>query len=621
MPARSKIENLFDLRRDRKAASKTDPKIERRRRDLLHYWSEHPGNWLWGVDETTTEVILPNGVTLEYPGGRPLCFTQVEEADADDSFQPWPSKRKWPHLGWLLDEIHDPDFQGMIGDKARRMMFTTLVLRYFDWCCRFQVGRKFLWSKITEDQAIEQLEEKVRAPNRLLPDWVKDKQPVSESPLNRVNYRKTGSRIRAVAQTAASGEARGGGASGVGIDEAAFQEFAPDILAASREMARKFFLFSTPEVRGRGAKLMKTYLDMPTVREGRGETGFKVRYVTDPRGHPAWKGVIKVVELDDIAVPERRSPEWRAALVAQYPMGEDDPDYKREHLRNWSVGKGDSFFPLFARSPERFILREEEAGIVIRGVSLVRGRDFGERRPACVWLQQDPTTGRLFVEREWLGNHIGAHDARDVIAYASGEIPIQALADGALREVERLNKAADAGKWPRLPWYTTLDGRPWEFIDWSSNEALKTYASVDTEKPEKTDADILAARGTQLRLFNASPQIMAKVLRYLMRDFSDGMPGMLISEYCPLLIEAFSGALQYPRATVTDPEPDIGKWAKNGVHDNVADALGHAAVNLVNLDDIMRATSEAARVGLAGRYEEGGEGGYLDFDEGYNEPY
>lgn len=621
MPARSKTETLFDLRRDRKAASKVDPRTERRRRDLLHHWSEHPRNWLWGVDDTSIEVQLPNGEILYFPKGRPLCFTQVEEADADDAFQPWPSLRRWPHLGWLLDEIHDEGFQGLIGDKSRRMMFTTLVLRYFDWMARFKMGRKFLWSKITEDQAIEQLEEKVRAPNRLLPDWVKERQPVSESPLNRVTYRKTGSRIRAVAQTAASGEARGGGASAIGIDEAAFQEFAPDILAAAREMARKFFVFSTPEVKGRGAKMMKTYLDMPGVKEGREEIGFKVRYVTDPRGHPAWKGVIKVVELDDIAVPERRTVEWREALLAQYPMGEDDPDYKREHLRNWSVGKGDSFFPLFARNPEKYILRGDEAGLVLRSVTVVRGRDFGERRPACVWLQQDPGTGRLFIQHEWLGNHIGAHDARDVIAYASGEIPMNALGDGALREVERLNKAAAGGKWPPLPWYTSLDGRPWEFADWSSNEALKTSSAVDTEKPEKTDADILAASGVMLRLFNASPQIMAKVLRFLMRDFPDGMPGMLISEYCPLLIEAFSGALQYPRATVTDPEPDIGKWAKNGVHDNVADALGHAAVNLVNLDDLKRITSEAARVGLAGRYEEGDGGGYLDFDEGYNEPY
>jgi hypothetical protein len=418
-----------------------------------------------------------------------------------------------------------------------------------------------------------------------------------------------------VAQTAAGGECRGGGATGVGIDETAFQEYAPDILAAAREMARKWFIFSTPNTAGRGAKLMKTYLDMPAIREGQQHDGFCVRYVTDPEGQPAWKGVTKVIEIDDIAVPERRRPEWRAALVAQYPLGEDDPDYKRDHLRNWSVGKGDSFFPLFARNPEKYILRGDEARIILAGQPIVRGRDFGERRPACVWMQIDPATGRLFILREWLGNHIGAHDARDVIAYASGELPLQALKDGALREVERLEKAAAAGEWPHLPWIPVNPARPWEFADWSSYEALKTYASVETEKQEKTDADILAARGVQLRMFHASPKIMAKVLRFLMRDFEDGMPGLLVSEYCPLTIKALAGGLQYPRPTITDPEPDTGKWAKDGVYDNIVEALGHAAVNLVDLSDVERKTADAERLRLAGRYDEGD--GYV-YDEGYD---
>lgn len=601
---------LFDLRRARRSDTRVDPRLERRRRDLLQHWGEHPANWLWGQDDTCEDVQLPDGRTLHFPGGRPLCWTQVEESD-DGAFQPWPSLKKWPHLKWLLDEIHDPGFQGVIGDKARRLMFTTLVLRYFDWWCRFRSGAKFLWSKITEDQAIEQLEEKIRTPHRLLPEWVRQRLPLTMSPLNKVRYPHTGSVIRAVAQTAASGECRGGGATGVGIDEAAFQEYSPDILAAAREMARKWFVFSTPEVKGRGAKLMKTYLDMPTIREGRREVGFAVRYVSDPQGHPAWKGVIKVVELDDVAVPERRNPKWKSALVAQYPLGEDDPDYKREHLRNWTVGKGDSFFPLFARNPEKYILRGEEAKLLLATPLMYRGRDFGERRPACVWLQQDPDTKRVFVVREWLGNHMGAHDARDFIAYASGELSIQLLKDGALREVERVNKEADAGKWPRLPWLPQVPGG-WRFEDWSSNEAVKTYASVETEHQEKTDADILAARGTYLRMFAASPKVMAKVLRYLMRDFEDGLPGIMVSEFCPLTIQAFSGALQYPRPTITDPEPDLGKWAKNGIHDNIAEALGHVVVNIVDLDDVERRTSEAERVRISGRYAEG---------EGYVESY
>ncbi len=80
MPARDKTETtLFRwLKRDLHSARRRDPKLERRRRDLLQHWSEHPRNWLWGTDDTSTEVHLPNGEILLQTEA-PL-LGQVEEA-------------------------------------------------------------------------------------------------------------------------------------------------------------------------------------------------------------------------------------------------------------------------------------------------------------------------------------------------------------------------------------------------------------------------------------------------------------------------------------------------------------------------------------------------------------
>jgi hypothetical protein len=360
---------------------------------------------------------------------------------------------------------------------------------------------------------------------------------------------------------------------------------------------------------------------MPTVREGKNHRiqGFAVRWISDN---------MKVVEIDSDAIPERRDPKWQAGVIAEYPGGETDPDYMRERQRNWSVGRGTGYFQQFGRDPEKYILRGDETGKLFPNVAIGRGRDFGERRPACVWVQKDPNRPRIYVHHELLGDHVGAHDFRDITMFLSGELTFNSLNLVCQQQIGAIDDVCKSKGWPRPPWFPGLanrrnEFRPFLYEDWSSYEAVKTYASAPTDSAEKTDAQILAARGIDLQMFDAKPYDMGKVLIYLLRDQDDGLPGILISEHCPLLIEAFSGALQYRKPTATDPKP--GEWAKNGVHDNVIEALGHVAVNLVDIQDLIDLTTRVERVRLEGRldwgqdaeYREDGEG--LGLDSGYDD--
>ncbi len=298
-------------------------------------------------------------------------------------------------------------------------------------------------------------------------------------------------------------------------------------------------------------------------------------------------------------------------MLAEYPGGETDPDYMRERQRNWSVGRGTGYFQQFASNPERYILRGDETGRMFKDQPIHRGRDFGERRPACIWLQKDPTRPRIYVHHELLGEHIGAHDFRDITMYISGELTMDQMNLTCQQRLADIDAAHRAKGWPTTPWFPGLNNRPGDmrpfiYEDWSSWEARKTSSLVATDAEAKTDEDVLAARGIFLQLFAGKPYDMGKVLIYLLRDQDDGLPGIFISEHCPLLIEAFSGALQYRKPTINNPEP--GEWAKNGVHDNVIEALGHAVANIIDINDLVAMTTEVERVRLEGRQSWGQDG-------------
>ena len=207
---------------------------------LLH-WASHPWNFLTGVDPLNDN--------------RPIYWTKDERDKANPTkCFPW----YWEYLYHFTDLIHRDGL--VVVQKSRQMFVTTVTLGYILWDCLFGEARRWLISKITEDDAVELLRDKIRYPYGKLPAWFRELYPASESPANRMEFSGTDSYIRAVAENAAIGDMRGGTASGVLVDEAAFQREYQKIWNAANPMAAKIIAVSTPEIGNPGARFMKRQL-------------------------------------------------------------------------------------------------------------------------------------------------------------------------------------------------------------------------------------------------------------------------------------------------------------------------------------------------------------------------
>jgi hypothetical protein len=203
-------------------------------------WSQHPWNFL----------------TARGPSDEPLYWTK-DEKDEVNPIKHFPYQ--WEFLYHFVDLVHREPM--VVVQKARQQYITTVTLGIILWDCLFTDARRWLISKITEDDAIELLRDKIRYPYSRLPLWFRRLYPGSASPANRMDFSRSSSYIRAVAENAAIGDMRGGTASGVLVDEAAFQREYPKIWAAATPMAARIIAVSTPEIGNPGARFMKKQID------------------------------------------------------------------------------------------------------------------------------------------------------------------------------------------------------------------------------------------------------------------------------------------------------------------------------------------------------------------------
>jgi hypothetical protein len=217
--------------------SVSNKKEELERKQLLKHMSLHPWNWMTAVD-------------LD---GRPIVWTKDEIASET---RPFPSGKEY--LKEVLEAfIREPR---LFVQKSRQMYVTSLVLLLSLWEIMNLSAQRVILSKVTEDDAFELIRDKVRFPWSQMPEWLKLEWQVSDKPQGIVLAKKTNSVILAVAENAAERECRGGSASRVIIDEAAFQENTPEIFTASDPMARRINVISTPMIGGRGGNFMRAMI-------------------------------------------------------------------------------------------------------------------------------------------------------------------------------------------------------------------------------------------------------------------------------------------------------------------------------------------------------------------------
>jgi hypothetical protein len=205
------------------------------RRRLFSLWMSHPWEWLAGRDEEGQRIILTK-----------------DEADPVSPIKPFPLE---DYLQKLCSLIYDgKTYPLLFFDKPRQILATWLVLLTVDWFCRSLPARLWLVSKSTEEEAKVLLADKIQHVHRHLPAWVQELSTLHHKPAHRYKYVQSGSQIWAVAENAADREFRGNTASGIVIDEAAFQDHFREMVAAAVPMDGRVLALTTANIGNPGAQ-------------------------------------------------------------------------------------------------------------------------------------------------------------------------------------------------------------------------------------------------------------------------------------------------------------------------------------------------------------------------------
>lgn len=181
---------------------------------------------------------------------RPIVWTRNEKSARGED--PFPAKE---YLQWLFYYLRTEPV--VVVPKSRQMIVTTGILTLMLWEIMFLSSWRSILSKVTEDDAEELLENKVRYTYRALPEWLRKSRRVTQTPLGKATCLETNGYILAAAQNIADREARGGTANRLFIDEAAYQDQTRQIVEAGQPMTKHLVLVSSPNASYPGGRFMK----------------------------------------------------------------------------------------------------------------------------------------------------------------------------------------------------------------------------------------------------------------------------------------------------------------------------------------------------------------------------
>jgi len=219
---------------------------------LLRHWGKHPWHFISAKDPIT---------------GNPVINTKDE---IEGKVRPYPAEKEY--LKELVNDLRQDDIRYRVEEtgkkikianvflihKSRQMIVTTTCMLVCLWEILFREAQRVILSKVTEDDAKEILRDKLRSPWANMPHWIKKALPLTQKPEGRATAEKTGSYVLAAAENAAERECRGGTASRLVIDEAAFQDRTKDIFDAGVPMARRITIITTPLPGSPGGKFVRS---------------------------------------------------------------------------------------------------------------------------------------------------------------------------------------------------------------------------------------------------------------------------------------------------------------------------------------------------------------------------
>ncbi len=320
--------------------------------------------------------------------------------------------------------------------------------------------------------------------------------------------------------------------------------------------------------------------------------GFVVRRAPSIPGLEEEKGYVTVT-LSFRADPDKDSLRW---LMKQRMKMPDERSFRREYLLDWTSADGDVFYPEFANQPEKYVDRNVSFN---PKWPVHRSFDFGFRRPACIWAQVNPNTGRVYVLHDLLPSEIDTYSFRDLVMFLSG----QTLLPGKDYEIEQeleelqkrprayslLTKMANAPPW----WEPAGEREPYPipffppgvtFYNYSGTEALKVSATVDSTKKERTDAEVFESAGLALDMSYQSIEAGETLIRKLLLT-DKGKPGLQCSPAASNTISALAGGIVYATPTASNPRPETAK--KDGMFEHVHDALRYCVTHIVEPDAVL----------------------------------
>lgn len=208
---------------------------------LLEKWSTGPWPFLTGVDTD---------------GRTPIIWTTDELSD-DEPVKAFPTAPEFEYLHHVTAEMWGPE-RFWFGNKARQMLITTLCALNILWYAAFRREREIFVSRVKEESAIKLINDKIRAVWNRFPTWIKLALPMDQTPAKVITFEETASTITAVSQNFAVSDARGPTGSLILVDEAAYQDFFPEIWRAVLPMTGRLWAISTANAGNRGAELMRT---------------------------------------------------------------------------------------------------------------------------------------------------------------------------------------------------------------------------------------------------------------------------------------------------------------------------------------------------------------------------
>ena len=249
------------------------------------------------------------------------------------------------------------------------------------------------------------------------------------------------------------------------------------------------------------------------------------------------KNKFHVVKLHYTADPLKNprtseGKEWYEKTRAGMPSLQ----WEQEMELNFSIYSGEGVFP-----------KEFKPALHIKKIwylpdrPLIRGWDFGRRRPAVVFAQVD-LKGRLLIFQSILGEDIA------IIQFAQ----------------QIIQKTKE--------WFPDI-AEVRDYGDPAGNQVKDTS--------EKTTIQVLQTQKIYVKSKRSMPLQRIELISKKLSQLIEGEPALLVNEDCRDIIEGFQGGYRYPKSKMGTRENP----ADDGYYIHLFDALGYTVDNLFSIVD------------------------------------